>query len=149
MKTYSAKPADITRQWYLIDASEQTLGRVASKVALLLMGKEKPQYTAHIDCGDYVIIINSDKLKVTGTKLNNKKYYSHSGHPGGLHTRSLGEQISRDSTKVIINAVKGMIPNNKLLINRINRLKVYPDETHNHRAQQPHTITMRKAQKVK
>lgn len=148
MKTYSAKPADIERQWYLIDASEDTLGRVASKVALLLMGKEKPIFTAHIDCGDYVVIINSDKLKVTGTKLTNKKYYSHSGHPGGLHTRTLEEQMSRDSTKVIINAVKGMIPNNKLLAERINRLKVYPGETHNHQAQQPQTITINQLQKV-
>jgi len=148
MKTYSAKPADITRQWYVIDASENTLGRIASKVALLLMGKEKPLYTAHIDCGDYVVIINSDKVKITGSKLINKKYYSHSGHPGGLHTRSLEEQLSRDSSKVIINAVKGMIPNNKLLADRINRLKVYPGEAHNHQAQKPMPISIKESQKV-
>lgn len=146
MKTYSAKPSEVTRKWYIIDATDDNLGRIASKVALLLMGKEKPMFTAHIDCGDYVIVVNSDQLKVTGTKLLTKNYYSHSGHPGGLHTRSLQEQLDRDSTQVIIRAVKGMIPTNKLLAGRLNRLKVYPGEPHNHEAQKPVRLNLKKGQ---
>jgi large subunit ribosomal protein L13 len=145
MKTYSAKPTEVKRQWYVVDASEDNLGRIASKIALLLNGKEKPMFTAHIDCGDYVIVINSDKLKVSGnTKLTSKKYYSHSGHPGGLHTRSFEEQINKDSTQLIIHAVKGMMPNNKLLADRLNRLKTYPNENHNHEAQKPVKLTLKK-----
>jgi len=148
MKTYSAKPTEVKRQWYVVDASEDNLGRIASKIALLLNGKEKPMFTAHIDCGDYVIVINSDKLKVSGnTKLTSKKYYSHSGHPGGLHTRSLEEQIAKDSTQVIIRAVKGMLPANKLLQNKISRLKVYPGEAHEHQAQQPIKLNLKKENK--
>jgi len=143
-KTYSAKPQEIERKWYLIDASDDSLGRVAVKIANLLTGKDKPMKTSHIDCGDYVVVINSDNLKVTGNKLETITYYRHSLYSGGLHSRSLREQLEKDSTKAIINAVRGMIPNNKLLDDRLNRLKVYPKEEHNHQAQQPQAISLKR-----
>lgn len=136
-KTYSIKPADIKRVWYSIDASSDSLGKVAAEAAKLLLGKGKPQYSAHIDCGDYVIVTNASSLKVTGKKLEQKRYYSHSGYPGGLHTRTLSEQIERDPTKVILTAVKGMLPNNKLLSERLKRLKIYSGSEHSHAPQQP------------
>lgn len=142
MKTYSAKPTDIKREWYVIDASSAPLGRLSTVVASLLLGKGKPQFTKHIDCGDYVIITNANKLVVTGNKLTEKKYYHHSGYPGGLRERSLSEQITKDSTKVIHHAVRGMLPDNKLRDDRLNRLKIYPDGGHNHEAQKPKTITI-------
>ncbi len=141
-KTYSVKPSEVKRSWHLIDASEASLGRVSAACAILLLGKEKPYYSHHIDCGDYVIVVNADSLKVTGNKLTHKKYYRHSGHPGGLHSRSLKEQMEKDSTKVIIKAVRGMLPNNKLLDGRLARLKVYPGKDHNHSAQQPEAYSV-------
>jgi len=143
IKTYSAKPSDIDRKWYVLDASEISLGRLASRAATILLGKTKPMFTAHIDCGDYVIITNAAKLKVTGNKLKDKKYYRHSQHPGGLHTRSLSEQLEIDPNKVIITAVKGMLPNNKLLDGRLKRLKVYSSDEHNHAPQQPINLTLK------
>jgi len=143
-KTYSAKPKDIQRQWYLIDASDDSLGRIAVKIANLLTGKDKPMKTAHIDCGDYVVVINTDMLKVTGNKLETITYYRHSLYAGGLHSRSLKEQIEKDSTKAIYNAVKGMLPDNKLREDRLNRLKIYPKAEHNHQAQQPTTISLKR-----
>lgn len=143
-KTYSAKPSDITRSWYVLDASEVTLGRLSTKAATLLLGKEKPMFTSHIDCGDFVIIINAGQLNVTGNKMTDKKYYRHSQHPGGLHTRSLKEQMVKDPTKVITQAVRGMLPNNKLLKERLKRLKVYSDATHRHKAQQPTNLSLKK-----
>lgn len=143
-KTFSAKPSLIKRNWYIIDASETTLGRISTVSARLLLGKDKPMVTAHIDTGDYVIIINSDNLKVTGNKLNSIKYYSHSQHPGALKTRTLSQQLERDSRKVIIHAVRGMLPNNKLLDNRLNRLKVYTGSEHNHAPQKPELLNLTK-----
>jgi len=145
MKTYSAKPSDVTRKWYVIDASETTLGRVATQAAELLLGKGKPQFTHHIDCGDFVIIINTDNLKVTGAKLTDKKYYNHSGHPSGLRERRLEELMAKDSTEVIYQAVRGMLPSNKLRDDRLGRLKLYKGAEHNHAAQKPETLSLKGA----
>ena len=142
MKTYSAKPSEVQREWYVIDASSAPLGRLSTRVASLLLGKGKPQFTKHIDCGDYVIVTNASKLVVTGSKLKDKMYYHHSGYPGGLRERSLSEQITKDPTKVIYHAVRGMLPDNKLRAGRLNRLKIYADDSHSHDPQKPKTITI-------
>ncbi len=144
MKTFSAKPTDVTRKWYVVDASENTLGRVATQVAVLLTGKSKPQFTKHIDCGDFVVVINAKDLKVTGEKLTEKMYYHHSGFPGGLRERSLQEQLNLDPTKVIEHAVRGMLPVNKLRDARLARLKIYADADHKHEAQQPEAFSVNK-----
>ena len=143
MNTYSAKPTDVTRKWYVIDASEAPLGRVATQVATLLTGKGKPLFTKHIDCGDYVIVINAEKLRVTGNKLDTKIYYRHSGHPGGLTETSMRDAMEKDSTKVVVAAIRGMLPVNKLRDGRLDRLKVYKGAEHNHEAQKPETISVK------
>lgn len=143
MKTFSAKPTDVTRQWHLIDASELPLGRIATQVATFLMGKHKPMFTAHIDTGDFVVVINADKLRVTGNKENTITYYRHSGYPGGLKERTLSEQMELDSTKVIEHAVRGMMPANKLRDGRLMRLKIYAGTEHNHEAQKPKKVSMK------
>ena len=143
MKTYSAKPTDVTRAWYVIDASEAPLGRVATKAATLLTGKEKPQFTKHIDCGDYVIVINAGNLQVTGDKMNKKIYYRHSNFPGGIKQRTLTEQMELDPTEVLTHAVRGMLPVNKLREARLARLKVYAGADHQHEAQKPQTISVK------
>lgn len=140
MKTYSAKPTDVIRVWYLIDASSAPLGRISTVAAGLLLGKGKPQFTKHIDVGDYVIITNTKNLVVTGNKMTTKKYYHHSGFPGGLRERSLEEQMERDPTKVILHAIRGMLPDNKLRADRLNRLKIYAGNEHSHEPQKPTTI---------
>jgi large subunit ribosomal protein L13 len=140
MKTYSAKPSEVERKWYMIDASSITLGRLSTLIAGYLIGKRKPMYTPHIDCGDYVVVINSDKLKVTGDKKLKKIYYRHSGYPGSLKEANLQAMLDKDSTKVIYESVKGMLPVNKLRAERLKRLKVYAGEAHNHSAQNPETI---------
>lgn len=145
MKTYSAKPTDVTRKWHVIDASQAPLGRIATQVADLLTGKTKPQFTPHIDCGDYVIVINSDQLKVTGKKATDKIYYRHTGFPGGIKQATLTEKLEKDSRDVVIKAVRGMIPANKLRADRLARLKVYTDGEHNHSAQKPQTIKAKEA----
>ena len=142
MKTYSAKPSDVTRKWYVIDASEVTLGRVATKAASLLLGKGKPQFTHHIDVGDYVIITNASSLKVTGDKLTTKKYYRHSGYAGALKERTLTEQMNLDPTQVLVHAVRGMLPANRLRDARLERLKVYAGAEHKHEAQKPETLSL-------
>ncbi len=143
MKTYSAKPTDITRKWYILDASQATLGRLATQAADLLTGKSKPQFTHHVDCGDYVIVINADNLKVTGKKMTDKIYYRHTGFPGGIKDTTLAKQLEKDSRQVIIKAIRGMIPSNKLRDGRLARLKVYGGEEHNHSAQQPEKIDVK------
>ncbi len=143
MKTYSAKPSDVTRTWYVLDAAEAPLGRVATKAATLLTGKGKPMFTQHIDTGDYVIIINADKLVVTGNKADGKKYYRHSGYPGGLKQTTLGDKLAKDSTEVVVKAVRGMLPVNKLRPGRLQRLKVYAGSEHNHEAQKPVNISVK------
>lgn len=143
MKTYSAKPSDVTRKWYVVDASEAPLGRVATKVATLLTGKGKPQFTQHIDTGDYVVVINADKLVVTGDKMQKKMYYRHSGFPGGLKEATLADKMAKDSTEVIVRAVRGMLPVNKLRDDRLKRLKVYAGAEHNHEAQKPEVVSVK------
>lgn len=143
MKTYSAKPSDVTRAWYVIDASEAPLGRLSTKAATLLTGKGKPQFTHHIDCGDYVIVINADKLVVTGNKMLGKKYYRHSGFPGGIKEATLADKMAKDSTEVIVHAIRGMLPVNKLRDERLKRLKVYAGSEHNHAAQTPQTLSLK------
>ncbi|HZL07669.1 MAG TPA: 50S ribosomal protein L13 [Candidatus Dormibacteraeota bacterium] len=143
MKTYSAKPADVTRQWYVVDASEAPLGRVATKVATLLTGKGKPQFTKHIDCGDFVVIINAASLVATGDKLNKKMYYHHSGYPSGLKESTLAEKMDRDPTFAITQAVRGMLPINRLRDGRLQRLKVYAGSEHQHAPQKPTPISVK------
>ena len=143
MKTYSAKPSEVVRKWYILDASELPIGRLSTVAAKLLTGKDKPMFTHHIDCGDYVIVINSDKLVVTGNKLEQKMYYSHSGYPGGLKTASLRDEMEKDSTSVVRHSIRGMLPVNKLRAERLNRLKIYTNEEHQHEAQKPEKLTIK------
>jgi len=143
-KTFSLKPADVTRKWYVLDASEIPLGRLATKTASLLLGKGKATVTPHVDGGDYVIIINSANLVVTGKKETDKKYHRHSGFPGGLYTRTLAEQKERDPNKIIFDAVRGMLPVNKLRDGRLARLKIYTDDQHTHAPQKPEVLSLKK-----
>jgi large subunit ribosomal protein L13 len=143
MKTYSAKPTDVIRKWYVVDASEATLGRVATQIASLLTGKGKPQFTKHIDCGDFVVVINAKDIVVTGGKETKKVYYRHSSHPGGLKEATLAEKMEKDPTFAITNAVRGMLPVNKLRDGRLLRLKVYADAEHRHEAQKPTLISVK------
>lgn len=136
-KTSSLKASEISRNWYVIDASTDTLGRVATQVAEKLIGKHKATYTPHIDNGDFVVVVNSDNIKVSGKKMDDKKYYRHSGYIGSIKEATLGEKIEKDSTKVIELAVKGMLPKNKLQNDRMIRLKIYPTADHPHEAQKP------------
>lgn len=142
MKTYTVKSSEVTRQWYIVDASSITLGRLATIIATYLMGKHKPMYTPHIDCGDSIIVINAANIKVTGNRLEDKKYYRHSGYPGGLTTITLAQQLEKDPTKVVVHAVKGMLPKNKLSAARLTRLKVYPTSDHPHAPQQPKELPL-------
>ncbi|HSX08379.1 MAG TPA: 50S ribosomal protein L13 [Candidatus Saccharimonadales bacterium] len=147
MKTYSAKPSEVTRKWYVIDASEAPLGRVATKVATLLTGKEKPMFTQHIDCGDYVIVINAQNTQVTGKKMGDKMYYHHSHFPGGLKEATLTEKMEKDPTHALFHAVRGMLPVNKLRDERLARLKIYADAEHKHEAQKPEAISLKGGKK--
>jgi large subunit ribosomal protein L13 len=143
MKTYSAKPTDIERKWFLIDAKDQTLGRLSTLAANLLRGKEKTLFTPSVDCGDYVVIINTREVKVTGNKLEDKMYYRHSGYPGGIKEISLGKQLEKDSNKVIYQAIRGMLPKNKLADQMIKKLKLFPGSEHAHEAQKPEKIEVK------
>jgi len=125
MKTYSAKPGEIARNWYLVDADGQTLGRLATQIADTLRGKNKAQYTPHVATGDFVVVVNAEKIAVTGQKLDQKLVYRHSGYPGGLRSRTLREQLERRPTEVLRMAVKGMLPRNRLARQQINKLKIY------------------------
>ncbi len=148
-KTYSAKPSDVTRKWYVLDASEAPMGRVATRAATLLTGKEKPMFTRHIDCGDFVIIINAADTVVTGKKATDKMYYRHSGFPGGLTELTFDEVMAKDPTKAMTLAIRGMLPVNKLRDDRLKRLKVYAGAEHNHAAQKPETISVKQSPVVK
>src|SRR5580658_1750464 len=143
MKTYSAKPTDVVRKWYVLDASEVPLGRLSTKIATLLTGKGKPQFTKHIDCGDYVIVINAQNIVTTGNKTDKKIYYSHSGFPGGLSEATLGEKQIKDPAFPIVHAVRGMLPVNKLRDARLARLKVYANNDHAHEAQKPEILSLK------
>ena len=140
MKTYSAKPGEVTREWYLVDAEGKTLGRLATQIADTLRGKRKPQYTPHVDTGDFVVVVNAEKIQVTGNKLDQKRYYRHSGYPGGLRSRTLREQLERRPTEVLRLAVKGMLPKNRLARQQITKLKIYAGPEHPHEAQNPRPL---------
>lgn len=142
-KTFSQKTADISRQWYLIDASEAPLGRTATKIANLLIGKSKVTYTPHVDNGDYVVVINADAAVVTGDKETGKVYYRHSGFPGGIKEATVKEVRAKHPERIIEAAVKGMIPRNKLAADRLARLRVFAGETHTHTAQTPQKVEVK------
>jgi large subunit ribosomal protein L13 len=143
MKTYTAKPREIERNWYVVDAESKTLGRLATQIADVLRGKGKPAYTAHVDTGDFVIVVNAEKIHVTGQKLDQKMYYRHSGYPGGLRTRTLREQLERRPEEVIRKAVRGMLPKNRLASAQLKKLKVYAGPDHPHAAQNPEPLQER------
>lgn len=143
MRTYSAKPTDIQRKWYVLDASQTTLGRVSTQAAELLLGKGKPAFTRHIDCGDYVIVVNAKDIKVTGHKMDTKMYYRHSGYPGSLKEATLREKQTKDPAFAITHAIRGMLPANKLRDQRLSRLKVYEGSEHNHEAQKPELLAVK------
>jgi large subunit ribosomal protein L13 len=137
MKTYVATPRDRQRDWYVVDAEGKTLGRLATQLADVLRGKRKPEYTPHCDTGDFVVVVNAAKIRVTGNKLNDKLYHRHSGYPGGLRTRTLADMLERRPEEVIRKAVKGMLPRNRLARQQLRKLKVYPGSAHPHEAQKP------------
>ena len=141
MKTFNLKAENVERRWYVVDAEGQTLGRLATRIADTLRGKGKPEYTPHVDSGDFVVVVNAEKIAVTGKKLDDKRYYRHSGYPGGLRSRTLREQLDRRPTEVIRKAVKGMLPRNRLANRQITTLKVYAGPEHPHQAQNPEPLT--------
>jgi large subunit ribosomal protein L13 len=143
MKTYNAKPGEIERRWYIVDADGKNLGRLATQIADTLRGKTKPQYTPHVDTGDFVIVVNAEKIAVTGKKLDEKVYYRHSGYPGGLKQRTLREQLDRRPTEVLRTAVKGMLPKNRLAARQLTKLKIYAGPEHPHEAQAPKPLEVR------
>jgi large subunit ribosomal protein L13 len=142
VKTYAVKASDIERQWWVVDASDQTLGRLATRVATLLEGKHKPTYSPHLDTGDHVVVVNAGRIKVTGNKLLQKRYYRHSGYPGGLKEESLQALMARKPELVLERAVKGMLPQNRLGRAMIKKLKVYGGSNHPHQAQQPQAFEL-------
>ena len=142
MKTFMAKKSDVKRDWYVIDAEGQTLGRLASKVATVLRGKHKAIYTPHVDCGDYVIVINAEKVKLTGNKLDQKMYYNHSGYPGGLRERTAREMKEKYPVEMVERAIKGMLPKGRLGRQMYKKLFVYAGSEHPHTAQQPVELKM-------
>jgi len=143
MKTWNAKPGEIEREWQLVDAEGKTLGRLATQIADTLRGKDKPQYTPHVDTGDFVVVVNAEKVAVTGNKLDDKRYYRHSGYPGGLRSRTLREQLDRRPEEVIRKAVKGMLPRNRLSRAQLRKLKIYAGPEHPHTAQSPKELKTR------
>ena len=142
MKTVSATPDTVRHDWYVVDAEGQTLGRLASRIAPILKGKHKPTYTPHLDCGDFVVIVNAEKIRVTGRKLDQKLYHRHSGYPGGLTSITRRDQLDRHPERVLYAAVKGMLPKNKLGRRLIKKLKVYAGDSHPHQAQQPRPLEL-------
>ena len=142
MKTKSYKNTDLDKKWLLLDARDETLGRLSSKIASILMGKNKAQYTPHNDLGDYVVVVNAEKIRVTGNKDIQKKYYKHTGYPGGLKSSTFSEVIEKNSENVILKAVKGMLPKNKLSSSMISKLKVYEGDNHPHAGQNPIKIEL-------
>lgn len=141
-KTYSAKPSEIDKKWVLLDAEDQPLGRLSTKIATLLRGKHKPQFTPHMDTGDNVVVINAEKVKLTGKKLTDKQYFRHTGYPGGERFETAEEKLEKDPTFLIKNAVKGMLPKNKLGSKLLTNLRVYGGPVHPHTAQQPEKIEL-------
>ena len=142
MKTYMAKKSEIERQWFVVDAEGQVLGRMAAQVAAVLRGKHKPTFTPHVDTGDFVIVVNADKVKLTGNKLDQKKYYRHSGYPGGIKEETARHLMERKPEEVIKNAVWGMLPKGSLGRRTFHKLKVYKGSTHPHAAQSPEPLNL-------
>jgi large subunit ribosomal protein L13 len=142
MKTWNAKPGEIARKWYVVDAEGKTLGRLATQIAETLRGKRKPQYTPHVDTGDFVVVVNAEKIVATGKKRDEKLYHRHSGYPGGLRTRTLNDMLERRPTEVIRLAVKGMLPRNRLSRAQLTKLKVYAGPEHPHAAQAPEPLPL-------
>ena len=142
MGTYYAKPGEVEREWLLIDATDMVLGRLATYAAQLLRGKLKPQYTPHVDTGDYVVIINADKIKMTGAKAADKTYFRHSGYPGGLKSETFQEAMAKHPERVVEHAIKGMLPKNTLGRQMFKKLKVYAGPEHPHQAQNPRKIEL-------
>jgi len=142
MKTVSVRSEDVRRDWYLIDATDQVLGRLATQVAERLRGKHKPEYTPHVDTGDYIVVINAERIRVTGNKLAQKKRYWHTGFPGGIKELSLAEELRKHPERVIQKAVKGMVPRNRLGRAVLSKLRVYPGNKHPHEAQNPKLLSL-------
>ena len=142
MKTYSAKTGEVNQAWFIVDATDKTLGRLASEIALRLRGKHKPEYTPHIDTGDYIVVVNAEKVKVIGAKATDKMYHHHTGYPGGLKSFSFEKLIERAPERVLQRAVKGMLPRNPLGRAMFRKLKVYAGSEHPHTAQQPETFNI-------
>ena len=142
VKTISAKPGTVDRKWYIVDAEGQTLGRLASIIAETLSGKRSPWFTRHCDTGDFVVVVNAEKIRVTGKKLTQKIYYRHSGYPGGIRSRTLAEQLARRPEEVLRKAVKGMLPKNRLGADQLRKLKVYAGTAHPHAAQAPEPLRL-------
>ena len=140
MKTFSAKPDEVTHDWFVVDATDRVLGRVATEIARRLRGKHKPEFTPHVDTGDYIVVVNVEKLRVTGDKAQQKKYYRHSGYPGGIYETSFTKLQQRFPDRVLMKAVKGMLPKGPLGYAMIKKLKVYAGGSHPHAAQQPRAL---------
>ena len=143
MKTYSQKASEVQRDWYVVDAADQTLGRMATQIATLLRGKHKPTFSPNLDGGDFVVVVNAEKISVTGNKRADKKYYRHSGYPGGIKERTLGQMLERRPEEVIRHAVKGMLPRNRLARKQLTKLKVYAGADHPHAAQKPEPMEIK------
>ncbi len=144
MVTKVLKKGEVVRTWYVVDASDKVLGRLATRIARVLIGKHKPQYTPHVDCGDFVVVVNADKFRVTGKKMKDKIYYSHSFYPGGLKRINLESLLQKQPEKVLAHAVNGMLPKNRLRAPRMKRLKLYTSPDHPHTAQMPAQIDLSK-----
>ena len=140
MGTFTAKPETVVQDWYLVDATDKVLGRLATQIATRLRGKHKPEYTPHVDTGDHIVIVNAAKIRVTGDKINQKKYYRHSGYPGGIKETALSDELENNPERVIERAVKGMLPKNSLGRTMFRKLRVYAGPDHSHQAQQPKAL---------
>ena len=142
MKSFMARPLEVERRWYVVDAEGKTLGRLSTEIARVLRGKHKAQYTPHVDVGDFVVVVNAEKVAVTGNKRQEKRYYRHSGYPGGIRSRTLQEMLDRRPEEVIRLAVKGMLPRNRLGRAQLRKLKIYAGPEHPHEAQAPQPLTL-------
>ncbi len=142
MKTFTAKPQTVKRDWYLVDATDKTLGRLATEIARRLRGKHKPEFTPHVDTGDYIVVVNAEKVKVTGNKARDKTYYRHTGYPGGLRSMTFDKMVDHAPERIIESAVKGMLPKGPLGRAMYTKLKVYAGNTHPHAAQQPQELNL-------
>ena len=140
MGTFTAKPETVVQDWYLVDATDKVLGRLATQIAIRLRGKHKPEYTPHVDTGDHIVIVNAAKIRVTGDKMNQKKYYRHTGYPGGIKETVLSDELENNPERVIERAVKGMLPKNSLGRAMFRKLRVYAGSDHSHQAQQPKAL---------